>query len=264
MARVAVARTCARLYGLGLVLAALAKSHGPHAAAAGLLWTHFGLNARLALILVGSFVELLVGLSVLVGVRCRPVVLAGLATAATLLILHLIGMASSSSSCGCFGDLPVPDGVTLGILGMGMVGCATAMRSAQARPNWRRLGLLLLPAVAAPALALLSLAQQPKSPAETLRRLLGVGQEGNAIALVGTWSCADCRHELERIVAQRRSTERIFFVTRESERQRAPVSVESVERAQVPDLLWWQLVPSKPPVVLRFGPEVAGVVTMQK
>lgn len=252
--------TCARvgtgLFALGMIFSAVAKSLGPQAAAAGLLWTHLGQTERVVLVVAGSFLECFVGGLILVGRGCRTVLWMGASLAAALLVLHLMGMASSLSGCGCFGDLAVPDGVVLALLGLGLLACTAALRVAHAGLDWRRLGWVILVSVAVPASAVPGLLQKPTSPIDELRQTLDIEPNERAVALVGTWSCDECKRALDDILdAPPPSDKQVFFVTRASEHLPQRIRSGTFVQASIPDALWWRLVTSAPPVVVRFEPQ---------
>lgn len=241
------------LFALGLLFSAVAKSLGPGAAAAGMVWTHLGHAQRIALVLLAVFVETLVGGLLLAMWRCRLVLWSGAALAAVLLFLHTMVMASSSRRCGCFGEVPVPDGVSLSLPGLGLLGCTAALRTANAILNPKRFGCILLMAIVVPALAASGLSSPPTSTAEELRSSLGIGPGERAVALVGTWSCDECERALLDLLDRPVTGRRVYFVTRVSERLSPRLDTGTFVPATIPDALWWRVVTSTPPVLVDFG-----------
>jgi hypothetical protein len=239
------------LFALTLLVSAVAKALGPRAAAAGLLWTHLDQSLRVAIVVGGILLETLVGGLLLVGGRCRAVLWSGAGLAAALLVLHAIGLARSPSACGCFGDLALPDAVPLALSLLGLIGCAAAARSANARASWQRFAAVLMLSFVAPGLAVTRLGVIA-SAEEELRSTLAVGPDEHAVAIVGTWSCDDCQRVLQSAV-RTASGERLFFVTRVSDQHPAAVPDQRFVLAAIPDHLWWRLVVATPPRIVRFG-----------
>ena len=253
-----LARIGLRLFAVGLVLSALGKAMQPHVAAAGLSWTRLDQPQRVVLVLIASLLESLVGGLLLVGGRCRAVLRAGASLAAALLVLHAIGMASHSSGCGCFGEIAVPDGAAIALLVLGVLGCEVAVRSADACLGRRQLALVLPLAIAVPTLAASQSWQSPASAEQELRRILALGSGERGTAIVGTWSCDECRRALEDALRSAAPDEQLFFVTRASQPPPDTMPAGSFVSTSIADQLWWRLAVSTPPRLLRFEPAAGG------
>jgi hypothetical protein len=252
----------ARAFGLVLVIAACAKLVSPWAAAFEL--SRLGLSFR-----QGQFVEIgVIPIEFTLGIYLLAVPsFAALGGAALGVMLTLFGithlMIGAHGSCGCLGDIQIPQAWMTATAAAGTTLCSWEWR-ARARVlagtsvsrRFLMTGVILLGTMAVAASFRICGSARPD---DFLRASLSSNGAKTVIAVLVDSTCRSCN---ELVVAHDEDDNRYFYFFRESDAVPADPSWDRRRTAKLPDEIWWSLIDGSPPA--EFTVTSDGITRIQK